>query len=183
MMEVEVTGASIPIHSGILRLTKEQADARAHVLKPVGKGAYELTGMTTFKQGERFSYDGPDLGRHAMRQINNGDSERKPGFTPSGYSQPAPAANDLTGETEANPDAHTGNAGEDEDGSGPDVEGTTTVKKLAKRLNRTVEATITLLEDYGVTDVKVGKDQIPAEVAERVVAEDQASSGEGTAHE
>ena len=42
----------IELFSGRIRLTDAQANVRAHSLKPVGKGIYEIVGKVEFKAGE-----------------------------------------------------------------------------------------------------------------------------------
>lgn len=54
------TTANLRLHAGRLRLTKEQAQARAHMLESVDGeiGIYEIKGYAEFKAGEVFGFDG-----------------------------------------------------------------------------------------------------------------------------
>jgi len=56
----EVTGRVCRISTGVLELSKEQAAARLHNLKPVkGKRPlYEVVGPVEFKVGEKIGYEG-----------------------------------------------------------------------------------------------------------------------------
>lgn len=46
------------LYAGILLLTKEQAMPRAHNLKEIGKGRYEVVKPVEFKIGETIGYEG-----------------------------------------------------------------------------------------------------------------------------
>lgn len=48
----------VTIRSGILRITKEQADARHYGVKNIEGDLYEVFKPVQFKAGESFSYDG-----------------------------------------------------------------------------------------------------------------------------
>ena len=46
----------IELFTGIIGLTDAQANVRAHSLKPVGKGIYEIVGKVEFKAGEPIAF-------------------------------------------------------------------------------------------------------------------------------
>jgi hypothetical protein len=58
MERYEVVAPHVEIHTGILQLSKEQADARAHALDDLGEGLYQIRRPVQFKCGETFGYDG-----------------------------------------------------------------------------------------------------------------------------
>jgi hypothetical protein len=57
MTKYEVT-ATARIHAGVLALTTEQAAARAHNLKALGNGRFEVVHPVEFKAGEVIAYEG-----------------------------------------------------------------------------------------------------------------------------
>jgi hypothetical protein len=57
-MKYTVTGKSVALHGGVLVLSKEQAEDRAHNLTDLGKGRYRVNRGIEFKQGEVFGYEG-----------------------------------------------------------------------------------------------------------------------------
>lgn len=68
MKNYEVTGRSVSVHTGTLRLTPEQAQRRHHALEDLGKGLYLLTKPTMFKKGDVFGFDG-DLPKAAVKDV------------------------------------------------------------------------------------------------------------------
>lgn len=67
----------IDLFSGILELTRKQAEPRAHQLQDLGEGLYEITGHVQFKAGEKFGYDGEVT--KAMAQHLEAQSVKKKG--------------------------------------------------------------------------------------------------------
>lgn len=58
-MELVVTAVSVNLHNGILRnLTESQYRDRAHHLKKIDDGSYEIVRPVQFKRGERVDFDG-----------------------------------------------------------------------------------------------------------------------------
>lgn len=53
-----VSGLYASFISGVLQLTDEQYRSRAHALKPLGNGLYQVTGPIGFKHGELVGFDG-----------------------------------------------------------------------------------------------------------------------------
>jgi len=74
-MKYTVTSASARLASGVLGLTKEQARARRHNLKDLGKGRYEILHPVEFKAGEVIAYEG-DLPK-AMAAVMIDEAEAK----------------------------------------------------------------------------------------------------------
>lgn len=60
MKTIEIIAPFVKIEGGTLKLSKEQAAAREHQLKPVpdSEGVYTLTGETHFIKGEVIGFDG-----------------------------------------------------------------------------------------------------------------------------
>lgn len=58
MRSYEVVSRAARLASGRLKLTPQQGRDRAHALREVGKGVYELTAAVEFKRGECFEWDG-----------------------------------------------------------------------------------------------------------------------------
>ena len=58
MQNYEVTGVYVSVSDGLLRLTPQQASARAHALVPEGKNLFRVISATGFKRGEVFGYSG-----------------------------------------------------------------------------------------------------------------------------
>jgi hypothetical protein len=57
-MKFIVTARSARINTGVLLLTKEQAEARSHNLNHLGKNRYEIINTVEFKNGEEIGYEG-----------------------------------------------------------------------------------------------------------------------------
>ena len=55
-MRYIVTGPVAAINSGVLELSKEQAQPRLHNLKALGGGKYEVLAPVEFKRGEPIGY-------------------------------------------------------------------------------------------------------------------------------
>ena len=73
METMEVTGSYVEILSGNLKLTQQQADARKYGLEATPKkGVYKVINRVGFKRGEVFGYEGADLGRGFMLDVNFG---------------------------------------------------------------------------------------------------------------
>jgi len=53
-----VIGRSAQFFSGTIKLSDRQSIPRAHLLKPVGEGIFEILSPIEFKAGEELSYDG-----------------------------------------------------------------------------------------------------------------------------
>lgn len=56
-MKYTVIAPFIQLHSGVLSLSKEQAETRMHNLRKV-RGGYEIVRPVQFKAGEQIGYDG-----------------------------------------------------------------------------------------------------------------------------
>ena len=67
------------IHCGMLALSGEQAKCRAHALKEIKKGVYEVLSPVEFKQGEVFGHDGdlPKVLANLVESTKKGPSSRK----------------------------------------------------------------------------------------------------------
>lgn len=50
--------STVNIFSGHVQLSGEQAKPRAHALKALGEGVYEVTAPICLKAGEKFGFDG-----------------------------------------------------------------------------------------------------------------------------
>lgn len=74
MKNYKVTAASVTIRSGVIGLSEAQAKDRAHLLKALGDGLYELLSPTQFKRGEEFGYDG-DTNKVLLQHIQETDQE------------------------------------------------------------------------------------------------------------
>jgi len=78
MKAVTVAGQPVTVNSGQVGLTKEQAAARSHALKLVGKlgkdcvGVFEVTAPIQFKIGETFGFSG-EVGKSG--QMRDRDAE------------------------------------------------------------------------------------------------------------
>lgn len=68
MKNYEVTGRSVNVHTGTLRLSPDQAQRRLYALEPLGKGIFRLKKPTMFKHGEVFGFDG-DLPKAQAREV------------------------------------------------------------------------------------------------------------------
>lgn len=79
MKMVEVTGKAVTIRYGTLLLNAEQAAARKYALRPTGlDDVYEVLKPTSFKHGEQFGYDGPELSRAVQVNLGEPEDEQKP---------------------------------------------------------------------------------------------------------
>lgn len=58
MRAIRVKGPFAQFTHGILGLSPAQAEARRHVLEPLGDGRYQLLQPTQFKRGEVLRWDG-----------------------------------------------------------------------------------------------------------------------------
>ena len=58
MRTVRVKGPVAQFNHGILGLSPAQAQARMHLLEPLGDGRYRLLQPTQFKAGETLRWDG-----------------------------------------------------------------------------------------------------------------------------
>lgn len=76
MKEYTVTGRSISLHSGLVKLTDAQADVRLHRLKKTDKkGVYEIIQPIELKTGEVFSTDTP-LGKVVLQHVESKEDEQ-----------------------------------------------------------------------------------------------------------
>ena len=57
-MKYTITSVPVRLHSGVLELTKDQAHARRHNLKSLGKNRFEIVNPVEFKVGEVIGYEG-----------------------------------------------------------------------------------------------------------------------------
>lgn len=57
-MKTYTTHQAISLHGGNVKLSKEQASARAHCLGECKRGIYPVLQTIYFKAGETFGYDG-----------------------------------------------------------------------------------------------------------------------------
>lgn len=57
-MKEYLAAAVITLHSGVVRLTKEQYSARMYALEKLGGDRYQINGAVQFKVGEAFGYEG-----------------------------------------------------------------------------------------------------------------------------
>ncbi|MDI6808255.1 MAG: hypothetical protein QME66_04640 [Candidatus Eisenbacteria bacterium] len=71
---------ALTLRTGVLGLSPEQADARSHCLKSVGRGRFEIKDPVQFKAGEEIGFDGEIS--HALAECleplgkeNDADSE------------------------------------------------------------------------------------------------------------
>jgi len=157
----EVTAGHIQLGEGHeLKLSKEQAELREHALQPVEgkKGVYLTTAPVCFVNGEKFGYDGPHLGDGILSKLDGG-------IKPS-PAMDADEALRIGSESRVPTEEELDPADEDEDGD--PGEGETTVAELAKRLDRTIGATIEVLTEYDITAHR-GADNIPLSVADQIV--------------
>lgn len=58
MKQYEVTARTITLNAGRVKLTDAQARDRAHNLRHIGGGAYEILRPINFKMGEKLGFDG-----------------------------------------------------------------------------------------------------------------------------
>ncbi len=83
MNRYKVAGPVVHIIAGLVRLSAEQARARAHRLIPVeidnatGAGVYEVNGEIQLKRGEEFEHDG-DLPKALAADLAEIEDDEKP---------------------------------------------------------------------------------------------------------
>lgn len=58
MKKYQVTGKVVTISSGVVKLSKDQADPRMFNLKALGKEKYQVIKPLHFKRGEMLGFDG-----------------------------------------------------------------------------------------------------------------------------
>lgn len=131
METMEVTGSYVEILSGTLKLTQHQADARKFGLESTSKkGVYKVINRVGFKRGEVFGYEGADLGRGFMLDVNFGRENAAKADSVEEFTETPDPALEV-----------------------PQTE--MTLAELSQKLELTKDETIALLKDY---DVKVKKD-------------------------
>lgn len=76
-----VTAAAATFHSGVLRLTDEQARARVHAIESTKKdGEYRILSPVQFKRGEQVGFDGA-VNKSMLECLDPADSETDPTAT------------------------------------------------------------------------------------------------------
>jgi len=147
MYEVTATYITLPA-GGVVEITDAQADARAHLLKPLEeKGQYLITTSTGFKKGEVFGYDGHLDKLTAIGLTDESGEQADPILPPS--TEPETVG---TGETLNRPSVDK------------------TVKDLSEHLKMEVADTLELLQEYGV-EAKEESELVPEHVFTQVVTD------------
>lgn len=143
MQNYEVTGKSIRLGGGIVRLTDEQAKAREHLLEETDKpGIYKITGEFDFKKGEVFGFDG-ELPKATVMSLEHASGLKK-----------------TKAETPQNA-APLGGLAPATSGDGPDA------KSLFAELQLGFQAGKALLKKEFDFDVQANATTVPAEIADK----------------
>jgi hypothetical protein len=155
MERYTVTGNSIELQSGRIALSDDIVFHRKHLLKPTEEdGVYEILGKMAFKKGQSFGYEGPELGRNVLVNVNDGQQ-----------AVPTPLAVEREDTVENQVSAFSGE--------------TITVAEIAKERNARIFDVVDLLADYNVT-VTRGADEVPVERWHQIKADlDTASEDDG----
>jgi hypothetical protein len=87
MKEFKVTAPFVQLHTGHLRLSKAQAQARRYALESLGESLFLIVRPVGFKLGETFGYDGELLKAQAVR-LSSATSEPEPEQKPEPEPEP-----------------------------------------------------------------------------------------------